>query len=1088
MVTKTKKNSGKIKKQKNDASNFVSQNSDRTIDYFRDRALDTKDEDKFKHLHYVEVLKDILLKSETPINIGLYGKWGVGKSSIVHMLKETIINDKELKEFKYVEIDAWGLSRASLQQEILEEINIQLDGKAYQQHEIEDKLYNVQQIDAYDLSTLRKFWWLWIVVGIGLVLFGLDENIDIVTKLSTIGLSSILALLLPLTRLFVGTSRRIIPKTTSSLKFKEIYKKITDESEKKIVVVVDNLDRCNDEIAVELLGLIQTFMVKKNCINILACDDEAIITHLRNVKGDQYTDKDGNEFLSKFFQVTLRIPPFIGENLEKYTEDLMNRRSVPFKRFVRQVLISGAVENPRKINQFLNNAVALYRLAELKEKDQKLPKGVITKHTDFLTKMIIIRHEWPEFYKEIEEQPDILNNDEARLAWLEDRKQKYGKQNNEKENHSLHALKKFLNRTQISHVDDVIPFLRLNQESYAAESGMDEFGTAIATLDPDAETIFAKSEKQNQHLKKIEELMDENAEQHDMETLVTCSLSLIGILKHVKNPEDREFALATLGRHLSSSLLAEWNEFVSDKHNVFEFLEEMPRHLSTNFYKRLIHETFSGEKINDKLLFQFMERGNQILPDIMNLVDDKFCESILKHVDNLGFLVECCKNYHWNQNTISKPSKTISAITSHITFDSQDDDLSYRETYEKVRTHIHSSERGKFLAQIELSIVQFTDSGQPLSESLMNAINIIPEDLDENIPQKESIFNTISNSLERITDREQVKRLLNNMICLAEKLKNSDNVSIDVNEMLERTVVAYLGGAEHYEILNFLNEINSRKQPFLKSKAISTALVEQFITIGPNNTEILKRLLHDTPYESQDNIAEILNKLIRSKDPTQYSVLLETAQELDEGFNYSIIDSIRETCREVASEEDSDRHALYQHVLKLKPSSDDIREIVRYSQHLIVDQDIAKQNEGLELLTLVNSNTNPPTTHGVGKAIFQSIIFLKEDSPRVDNYLSFIFQNPKQWSFLHQTKLTELFREGLKPERSEQILNIILSYANTREEIVKYILDELIECAQQTPYGDAKEQIRQILISNRQTLVWTQENKIREIYGDSVLD
>ncbi len=1065
----------------------MSQNSEKPIDYFRDKALDTKDEDKFKHLHYVEVLKDILLKSETPINVGLYGKWGVGKSSIVHMLKETITTDEELKEFKYVEIDAWGLSKASLQQEILEETNIQLDEKAYKQNEIEDKLYNVQQVDAYNFSTLKKFLWIGIPAGVAIFL-AFDNTTDLPTKISTISLSSILAFLLPITRLLVGTSKRIIPKTTSSLKFKEIYRKITDESGKKIVVVIDNLDRCNDEVAVELLGLIQTFMVKKNCINILACDDEAIITHLRNVKGEQYTDKDGNEFLSKFFQVTLRIPPFIGENLERYTEDLMNRRSVPFKRFVRQVLISGAVENPRKINQFLNNTVALYRLAELKENDHKLPKGVITKHTDFLTKIIIIRHEWPEFYKEIEEHPDIFNNN-AHIAWLRAREEKNTNNNNEKENPSLHALEKFLNRTQMSHVDDVIPFLRLNQESYAAESGMDEFGTAVATLDSESEKLFVNSKNQNQHLKKIEYLMEESAEKNDPLTLVNCSLSLIGILKHVENIEDREFALATLGRHLSNSLLDEWDKFDLDRYNMVEHLEEMPSHLSTKFYERLIHETFPDEGINDKLLFQFMKNGEQISTYIMDMVDDAFSKSISNNVDNMEFLVECCVKYRWSQNNVSKPSKAISVIIGHITFGFESDDSSYRTVYEKIKGDIHSSERGRFLEKVRSAILGFTNRDQAFPASLMTAIKEIPENIDENIQQKESIFKTLPDSIKETTDREQSEALFGIIINLAEKFEQSDDVSVDVNESLERAVVAYLSGADHDAILNLLNENNPRKQEFLKSEAISAALVERFIAIGPHNAEILRYLLWNTPFESQDSVAERLNGLILSKDPDQYSTLLEVAQELDKDFNYSIIDSIRETCKKVTSEEDSKQRIFYQYVLKLKPSSNDIREIIRYSERLIVDQDAAKQDEGLELLQLVNSAKEPPGTYGIVKAIDQSIVFLQSDSARVDNYLSFIFQNPDRWSSSHQIKLKELFREGLKPERSEQILNIILSYLNAAQErMIPYILDELIVCAQQTPHGNPKEQIKQVLISNKSALGWRQKNIIKEIYGDLDLE
>lgn len=108
MTTNNSKNS------ENKNSVISEESKDLGIDYYRDNALTSKEEDQFQHKHYVSVLKDILLKSQTPINVGLYGKWGVGKSSIVHMLKEEIKKDKELKDFEYVEVDAWGISGKSL--------------------------------------------------------------------------------------------------------------------------------------------------------------------------------------------------------------------------------------------------------------------------------------------------------------------------------------------------------------------------------------------------------------------------------------------------------------------------------------------------------------------------------------------------------------------------------------------------------------------------------------------------------------------------------------------------------------------------------------------------------------------------------------------------------------------------------------------------------------------------------------------------------------------------------------------------------------------------------------------------------------
>ncbi len=824
-------------------------------------------------------------------------------------------------------------------------------------------------------------------------------------------------------------------------------------------------------------------MVKKNCINILACDDEAIITHLRNVKGKEYTDRDGNEFLSKFFQVTIRIPPFIGENLEKYTEELMNSRSVKFNPFVRNILISGAIENPRKINQFLNNAIALYRLAELKEKDQKLPKGVITEHTDFLTKMIVIRHEWPEFYKSVEENPDILNEQSTLQNWLKD---------NEDQPYYL-RLNKFLNATQFSYVDDVIPFLRLNQESYAAESGIEEFANAVNTLDTKSEELFSKSEpeKQSQYLKKIEEMMDRNQISGDAISQVSCAISLIGILKFIEDNERRSFALAILGKHFSGLLLQQWDKFDIEKHDLFSLLEEMLPRFSKNFYDKLIAETFNKEGINQKLFNQFMKNGSVISADIMNNLDSEFSAIVKEPIENLEILVQCCNEFEWNKNNISKPAKTVSTVIKSINFDPGNSDLPFRNAYEKIEKNLNVSERNIFLEQIRSSILQFINNNQVLPESLITVVQQISEEsLDENLLQREKIFEILSNSIEKIPDIGQNEVIVNFVINLAQKFNNLANVSIDTKTHLEHAIITYLDKGDHNVLLNFLNKVDSEGHDFLKSKGIAATTIERFMQVGPNNADIVRLLLKNIPYESQQVVAEKFDQLIKSKDPAQYSTLLSTAQELDESFNRDLLDSIKNSCKEIANDEENpERFTFYQHVLRLNPTYYETGKIIDYAEKLIDDDEQESQDRGLELLNFINSVTNKSEPPGVEKAIDKSIKLINNNPERIIPYLAFIFQYKDKMNYTHKRKLKDLFKEGLKPETSENILNNIVAYIKqSPESLIEDIFDDIIECAEKTPYGNAKEQCRQILVDNKGNLRNRQEESIKKIFGESVLD
>lgn len=69
-------------------------------------------EDKFEHNIYVTTLEKIINKCDTPINIGLFGKWGVGKTSIINFLKTKIENEKKYKnKIKFLKpFDIWKYS------------------------------------------------------------------------------------------------------------------------------------------------------------------------------------------------------------------------------------------------------------------------------------------------------------------------------------------------------------------------------------------------------------------------------------------------------------------------------------------------------------------------------------------------------------------------------------------------------------------------------------------------------------------------------------------------------------------------------------------------------------------------------------------------------------------------------------------------------------------------------------------------------------------------------------------------------------------------------------------------------------------
>ena len=96
-----------------------------------------------------------------------------------------------------------------------------------------------------------------------------------------------------------------------------------------MVVVFDNLDRVQQESAVEMLATIKTFLDVEGCVYIVPCDEAALTEHVRHAYASQdgaapdarpRDDRFTREFLRRFFQLTIRLPQFGRTDYEHFID------------------------------------------------------------------------------------------------------------------------------------------------------------------------------------------------------------------------------------------------------------------------------------------------------------------------------------------------------------------------------------------------------------------------------------------------------------------------------------------------------------------------------------------------------------------------------------------------------------------------------------------------------------------------------------------------------------------------------------------------------------------------------------------------
>lgn len=426
-----------------------------------------EEEDGFKvHTKIAKILKDkivALVNEENTVNIGLLGKWGSGKSFIINKLEKEL-NDEPVKILKF---DGWKFNGKSLERSILFEIERQIftnkdskgnDVSSYRyMGETLDQLLNCRiKINAAvepDKKVLRKkVNHLFLILGI-MALVGIAYNyihifieMFITANLSkqileaVIWIGSIVGILKVIAGIFDETFKFVFNAILlkkqdaeqqrlpafSSEQFENIFKdminKIVNEKSnstpknKKVLIVFDNIDRCQPNYAYEIITTIKTYMELENCIYIIPCDDYSLKKFLSS---NNFSSKE-EEFLDKFFTVTIRIPKLTVENFDTFIDNCFNKLglgNIESRNIIKQVLYHAYKgETPRQVKRFLNDFSMYYALADELDKN----KEYLLKNLENFSVMIAIKQKWPEFESYILEnnnfREDFYNKENEKIV------------------------------------------------------------------------------------------------------------------------------------------------------------------------------------------------------------------------------------------------------------------------------------------------------------------------------------------------------------------------------------------------------------------------------------------------------------------------------------------------------------------------------------------------------------------------------------------------------------------------------------------------------------------------------------------------
>jgi len=163
----------------------------------------------------------------------------------------------------------------------------------------------------------------------------------------------------------------------------------------RVVIFIDDLDRCSPNKALEVLESIKLFLDIEGFIFIIGLSHKTVTKLISHAY--KSTGVKGEDYIKKIIQIPIQIPSWSHENIIDLIETRIASNLNPeYTKFLHQNsgMIARVIDyNPRQLKRFINSVIIAFETFASKENSPE-----ITFNEIFLVK--ILKSEWPDFYSE----------------------------------------------------------------------------------------------------------------------------------------------------------------------------------------------------------------------------------------------------------------------------------------------------------------------------------------------------------------------------------------------------------------------------------------------------------------------------------------------------------------------------------------------------------------------------------------------------------------------------------------------------------------------------------------------------------------
>jgi len=347
--------------------------------------------DTLNLIPYAEALRDFIHQCETPLTIGIQGDWGVGRTSLMNMLRGNGAGEQS------------GLLDSTLCK------TINFDSWPYAQFDRDD---NMAVACLYALTN-----------RLGEVL-GDDPLVDAVELSACLEAANHrLAIAMQQVReLTLGRSSKPLVEashidiTRQMLMFRGEFEKLvslwTHTSEAhRIVIFVDDLDRIRPARALELLEAIKNFIDVTGCVFVMALDFEVVQRGMLEKLGHDLQKTSGKAFFDKMIQLPFVVPT-TSYKLDDYIVNLLQKAGMACiedigdnaesRQFFLDITRFTVGRNPRSIKRVINYTNLLERIHH-----HNAGRETTEYECKILFALVSMQIAWPELFQHLIRDPSV---------------------------------------------------------------------------------------------------------------------------------------------------------------------------------------------------------------------------------------------------------------------------------------------------------------------------------------------------------------------------------------------------------------------------------------------------------------------------------------------------------------------------------------------------------------------------------------------------------------------------------------------------------------------------------------------------------